>query len=314
MTTDEYLSKHDRLVVAKDARDCFNLLSDEFDHPSYYYRGVSRAKYRLLSSLDRLVAQARHRIIGGSKFHKGFREQLLIREFKKVARNHLTGNAIPTTQFEWLSLMQHYGVSTRLLDVTRSPFIALYFAVRDWSNADDGAAVWAIAPHKLHEASSHRLSKNEFPYPIREPWVSYSEMPDFAQDHYFSEAFLSGKHKVSMILEPSWSNERLACQQGAFIVSGGESLIEDAILDLICDSSYKDPIEAEMEDKHRIDMSLMKLIIPGKVKKDVFNRLRRMNIYAATLFPGIEGAARGVLEYGTAEEWKTMETEETRNA
>jgi FRG domain-containing protein len=36
---------------------------------------------------------------------------------------------MPTTNGEWLALMQHVGAPTRLVDVTRCPFVAAYFAV-----------------------------------------------------------------------------------------------------------------------------------------------------------------------------------------
>ena len=104
-----------------------------------WYRGHADAKWKLVP--------------GYHRSRREISETTLLARFKQSAA--MLAELQPRDDFDWLFLMQHYGVPTRLLDWSESPLVALYFAVQDAGNCVElDGALWRLDPTELNKHAS----------------------------------------------------------------------------------------------------------------------------------------------------------------
>ncbi len=102
-------------------------------------RGVSNKDYLLLPSLFR----------NSSEMDPDTIENNLMWVFKTHAKALL--GRLPVNDVEWLTVAQHHGLPTRLLDWSLSPLVACFFAVSSVSKSDACVYIYDIEKFKKEE-------------------------------------------------------------------------------------------------------------------------------------------------------------------
>jgi hypothetical protein len=156
---------------------------------------------------------------------------------------------------DWLFLMQHFGLHTRLLDWTLNPLVALYFAVEGESKAD--AAVFSLAPQTLNAAHGHGAMV-------------------LLPNHGAVQALVGGAFNdreptdETLAILPEEIDTRMLVQRSTFTIHGGTSALEDH------------PYAATF---------MTKLIVPGAKRVAVRKQLRGLGVDRPSLFPDLSNLA-----------------------
>ncbi|MCU7836063.1 MAG: FRG domain-containing protein [gamma proteobacterium symbiont of Taylorina sp.] len=89
---------------------------------NHIYRGVRKESYNLMTSLGRVKTKE------GKNFDVNS-EKLLLKLFKQKCHEFIKEHQ--DNDLALLSIAQHHGLPTRLLDWSKNPLVSLYFAVKD---------------------------------------------------------------------------------------------------------------------------------------------------------------------------------------
>lgn len=218
------------------------LANDKPNRERLWFRGQADRAWDLAPSLSRL---------GGVEA-----ELTLFKRFKQNALPFVSDR--PQTEWEWLFVMQHFGLPTRLLDWTESPLVALYFAVHDSTPDVDqvDAALWVLLPMELNKSS--KLYSNY-----------HSDIPGFGDDEHLDGYLPSAVAKQAIGLGPiaavaMRNNPRIQVQQGVFTVC------------------HRDIVPLNGADNPQY---IWRYIIPAGAKAQIKAELELLNLSKLSLFP-----------------------------
>ena len=165
--------------------------------PLWWYRGQADASWSLKPSIARRGNAETTDL-----------EVALTKKFRQNAVALLPRP--PATEHEWLFLMQHHRLPTRLLDWSESPLVALYFAVEDVKSSAE-CVVWCLNPVSLNKLGHLETPLGDIP--------SFSS-EDILENYLPSKVAAERMSKLNPLacIGPR-NSARMYAQQGVFTIT-----------------------------------------------------------------------------------------------
>lgn len=256
------------IVVRSWSELCESLFTDSWNstlhryRTDFAYRGLDDKSFRLENSFIRNC-----RNNPNLEYH-------MLRNFRKYAK--VPDQKQFSSDWRVMTIGQHYGLPTRLLDWTYSPFIAAHFATNDVSLFDTDGVIWLVNFVKVNQLLPDPLKTvlekekaNAFTIEMIEEAVK--SISDFDQ---------LTNEKLLLFFEPPSIDERIVNQYAFFSVISDPLAIMDEWL-----SKHPDLYK--------------RIIIPAHLKWEIRDKLDQANITERILFPGLDGLAKWLSRHYT---------------
>jgi hypothetical protein len=226
----------------------FKAFVDQLEPDRYIFRGQENSGWRLRTSFHRAHRANLERFLGEDV------PRLL--KHLTARTSHVFNITNPQEHGAFVSLVQHHGYPTPLLDWTRSAFVGAYFAFR---KIKDSTAIDASPEDKV------RIFVFD-----NEQWCKLPQIPKLAPT----------RPHVSLLDALAIENTRMIPQQALSTITNVDDI-----------ESYIQEVEKTMKMRY-----LRVIDLPVRERPSVMNELRQMGITAGSMFPGLDGACEALKE------------------
>lgn len=248
------------------------LLQDE-DNGTLFFRGQENENWPVLPSIfrDNLLS-IEHELLSEPLIRVPY-------DFKSMEK------------IEILAKYQHYGLSTRLLDVTTNPLVALYFACKENAKDEEYGRVYfrqdypisqddkkvkiilSLAEKELKNENSLKQILNKL---YKEGILTEDDKQLYSKENSNFPNIIQNCYTIL----PPLTNERMKMQSGAFLLSTCFNFQRTTAWNDSKISKGQTDLRKEFRDDF--------FSIPGSIQNKILEDLNLYNINEATLFPELE--------------------------
>ncbi|MGI6578799.1 MAG: FRG domain-containing protein [Saccharofermentanales bacterium] len=281
--------KKSKEIINKDiystSKELLNVLLRARRDKNYVFRGISR-EIELNPAIQRFYSN--------EKFYNlvAYEYQMLYDFYQRWNQRSFISSE---NTLELIANAQHYGIPTRLVDWTRDPFVALYFAVNGNSKPDDGYYYLFYTDLNDHTVLDNLCMTTTYGDLEKAPDILYNY-------HRFLRTIGNRDHLEKMISDRNMYLSSMNVKSSSHYSNHG-LIFYDAPLsnDRILAQKGLFSIPISLEEEHAaeeiIDNSkIIKIELTKKERDELLDYLENMNYSRNYLFPDLQNLCKHIVD------------------